>query len=161
MTPRLAIATQWTDPHTTKISRPLPIYYSFKQCSQGNTNNHFAWSLAQRKISATHEDPAEQIPFLLYAFLIFNHYLLRSLTLLHIQQNQKISSPALPLLWPSFLAFFFTLFSFNPSQPPSFPLSLRFPSFLHKLPMHRCHSHLPKIINPTAFIKPVFGGLDS
>jgi len=100
MTPRLAIATQWTDPHTTKISRPLPIYCSFRQCSQGNTNNHFAWSLAQRKISTTHEDPAEQIPLLFYASLIFNHSLFRSLTLLHIQQNPNFffsSSPPSPI----------------------------------------------------------------
>jgi hypothetical protein len=26
--------------------------------------------------------------------------------------------------------------------------------------MHRCHSHLPKIINPAAFIKLVSGGLN-
>jgi len=74
---------------------------------------------------------------------------------------KRFPLPSLPLLWPSFLAFFFTLFSFNPSQPPSFRLSLRFPSFMHKLPMHRCHSHLPKIINPATFIKPVFGRLNS
>ncbi len=29
------------------------------------------------------------------------------------------------------------------------------PSFLHKLPMHRYYPHVPKIINPAAFIKQV------
>jgi hypothetical protein len=47
----------------------------------------------------------------------------------------RISSPALPLLYP-------------------------FPSFLHKLPIHRCHPHLPKSINPAAIIKLVFGALN-
>jgi len=53
----------------------------------------------------------------------------------------------------------FLVFLPNLSNPA--PLHVWFPSFLHKLPMHRCHPHLPKIINPTAFIKPIFSGLNS
>ncbi len=60
--------------------------------------------------------------------------------------------------WTSCLSDFPRLNSHHPPcSPPPF---VRFWSFRPKLPMHRCHSHLPKIINPAAFIKLVSGGLN-
>jgi len=78
-------------------------------------------------------------PLLLYASLIFHHYLLQSFTLLHIQQNQKISSPCSPPSLTPFSSLLLHLFffqSFSTSVLPSLiPIS--------KIPAQASHAPLP------------------
>ncbi len=70
MTSKLFVAIQKTDPYTTKISKPLPTYYPFRQCFQGTNYNLFAWALAQWKIPWPSTISAEQI-LLLYVSQTF------------------------------------------------------------------------------------------
>jgi hypothetical protein len=110
----------------------LSPYYSFQQSHQEADN----WLAYRRNGKFSSQPRSSSRPRLSSSLLIsLCRSLFSSLTPLHIQQNP--------------------MFSLQLS-----PFSVWFPSFLHKLPMHRYHPHLPKSINLAAIIKPIFGGLN-